>query len=399
MLSDVYFPRINGVSTSIRTLARDLAARGHEVTLVAPSYDAGEVDDDAAEPFRIVRVPGRTIFFDPEDRLMRRGALRRVERALRDERYDLVHVHTPFLAHTTGVRLARALRCPTVETYHTYFEAYVAHYLPWLPGAWLRYGARRLSRALCGVVDHLVVPSAEIAGLLERYGITTPATVIPSGLALDEFTGGDGAAFRAKHGIDPARPTLVTVGRLAREKNIDFLLDVTVVLRDRFPDLLFIVAGEGPDGPRLRERTRALGLDANVRFFGNLDRRTTLLDCYRAGDVFVFASPTETQGLVLIEAAALGVPVVSTAVMGTATVLAGARGARIAPQDVAAFAREVATLLESPSLRAELGAHGPVDARAWSTERLVGRIAELYERLVAERRGASGVVAALDIPT
>jgi glycosyltransferase involved in cell wall biosynthesis len=144
---------------------------------------------------------------------------------------------------------------------------------------------------------------------------------------------------------------------------------------------VFIVAGEGPDAERLRQRATALGLDANVRFVGNLDRRTRLLDCYKAGDVFVFASPTETQGLVLIEAMALGVPIVSTAVMGTATVLRGARSARISAADADEFAGHVAVLLRSPAERSKLAQAGPQDAQAWSAPVLMERVVDLYTNL------------------
>ena len=327
MLSDVYFPRVNGVSSSIRTYARALAAMGHRVTLVAPDYgpDSGQADHDGE--FEVIRLPARVIFFDPEDRLIRGSALKAVLPQLAARRWDAIHIHTPFRAHRLGVRLAKRTGRPTVETYHTYFEEYVAHYLPWLPPTLTRLIARRASRKLCAEVDHLIVPSQQMADVLQRYGIGTPATVLPTGLALEEFARGDGARFRRDHGIGAMQPTLVTVSRLALEKNIGFLLQVARGLVDEFPDVLFIVAGEGPDAERLKKLASSLGLQGNVRFFGNLDRRTTLLDCYRAGDVFVFASPTETQGLVLIEAMALGVPIVSTAVMGTATVLCDARAA------------------------------------------------------------------------
>jgi glycosyltransferase involved in cell wall biosynthesis len=151
-----------------------------------------------------------------------------------------------------------------------------------------------------------------------------------------------------------------------------------------FPELLFVIAGAGPDAARLRQRTATLGLDRNVLFVGNLDRNSTLLDCYKAGDVFVFASPTETQGLVLIEAMALGVPIVSTAVMGTATVLAGTRCARISPEEVATFAGHVAALLRTPAEREALSAAGPEDARAWSAPALTRRVIDLYANLAAD---------------
>ncbi|MDR0181837.1 glycosyltransferase [Lysobacter arvi] len=387
MLSDVYFPRVNGVSTSIRTFARSLSRMGHAVTIVAPDYGegSGQEQHDGQGEFEVVRVPARVIFFDPEDRLMRADAARAVRESLAAREWDVIHIHTPFRAHAMGVQLSRELDVPTVETYHTYFEEYVGHYLPWLPSALGRFVARAASRRLCRGVDHLIVPSAQMGEVLQRYGIATPHTVLPTGIDLGEFQGGDGARFRQAHGIAADRPTLVTVSRLSLEKNIAFLLRVVQRLVARFPDLLFLIAGEGPDEARLRRLAADLRIDGNVRFFGNLDRRTTLLDCYKAGDAFVFASPTETQGLVLIEAMALGVPIVSTAVMGTAMVLRDTHSAMIAPEDVDAFAGQVAQVLQSPDLRARLSAAGPDDARRWSSDALMRQVEALYGALARER--------------
>ena len=353
MLSDVYFPRVNGVSTSIRTFAGSLARMGHRVTIVAPGYGegSGQEEHDGGDLYEIIRLPSRKIFFDPEDRLIKASALRAVLPILAQRHWDVIHIHTPFRAHQLGLRLAELSGRPTVETYHTYFEEYIANYLPWAPKSWLRMFARRASRKLCHDVDHLIVPSQQMVGVLDGYGITTPRTVLPTGIDLNEFAGGSGARFREQHGIAADRPTLVTVSRLAMEKNIGFLLNAVKRLVGEFPSLLFIVAGEGPDSGRLKKLSASLGLQDNVYFVGNLDRRTTLLDCYRAGDIFVFASPTETQGLVLIEAMALGVPIVSTAVMGTATVLRETRSACVSEENVEAFAAHVARLLRSPEER------------------------------------------------
>ena len=381
MLSDVYFPRINGVSTSIRATARALVRAGHAVTLVAPDYcDPAQPRHDAelGERFEVLRLPARRIFFDPEDRLMRMDALRDLLPALAARTWDAVHVHTPFRAHQLGSRLRRSIGCPVVETYHTYFEAYIGHYLPWLPRAASEAFARRMSRRLCNAVDHVIVPTGEMAAVLARYGVRTASTVLPTGLDLDEFHGGSGAAFRARHGIARDRPVLVTVSRLAREKQIDFLLRVARELVPRFPALLLVVAGEGPDAPRLKALAQELKLGAHVMFLGNLDRQGALLDCYRAADLFVFASPTETQGLVLIEAMALGAPIVSTAVLGTATVLRGARSACIAPEEVPRFAGCVAELLEQPERRAAMAAAGPGDARAWGVDAMMARLLAVY---------------------
>ena len=383
MLSDVYFPRVNGVSTSIRTFCQWLTAQGHEVVLLAPDYGAGSGQQqvDAESEFDIVRVAARVIPFDPEDRLMRKDALWRAGSTLSAQHWDLIHCHTPFRAHQLALRMRRTLGTPVVETYHTYFEQYIAHYLPWAPGSWLRGFARWISRRLCSDVDHLIVPSAQMVDVLDGYGVATPRTVIPTGIDLGEFGRGDGAAFRRRMGVPVGLPALVTVSRLAREKNIDFLLKVLAALRQRLPELRFLIAGEGPDASRLRAVADELGVADRTHFFGNLDRRTTLLDAYRAGDVFVFASPTETQGLVLIEAMAQGLPIVSTAVMGTATVLADCPAARISAEDVGAFAGHVAEVLENAGLRSELAAAAPAAAEAWSSDALMRRVEDLYRRL------------------
>ena len=377
MLSDVYFPRVNGVSSSMRTFARELTHLGHRVTIVAPEYGGEETSTE----FEVLRVPSRTIFFDPEDRLMRAAPLRETEEQLARRPWDVIHIHTPFRAHQLGVRLGKRLRCPTVESYHTFFEEYAAHYFPWLPARLTRFLARHYSRNLCRSVDHLIVPSEQMADVLRHYGIATPASVIATGIHLDEFRDGDGAKFRHEHGIAPTQPTLVTVSRLAAEKNIGFLLGVAHALIAEFPQLKFIIAGEGPDTENLKRRAQELGLREHVQFVGNLDRRTQLLDCYKAGDIFVFASPTETQGLVLLEAMALGVPIVSTAVMGTATVLKNVKSAQISPENVGVFAGHVAALLRSPAQRERLAAAGPGDAAAWSAPTLMRRVVELYSGL------------------
>ncbi|HVS03788.1 MAG TPA: glycosyltransferase, partial [Thermoanaerobaculia bacterium] len=303
-VSDVYFPRINGVSTSLDCFADELRRRGHTVELLAPRYG------DEAVRLGVLRVPSRRVPFDPEDRMMKAQRALALEATLRRYRFDLVHVHTPFVAHHVGTRLARRLGLPLVLTYHTFFAEYLHHYVPLAPARWLRGLARTVSRRQCQQADAVVVPSSAMRDVLAGYGVTTAMEVLPTGLPLAELAGGSGAAFRAHHGIPAERPTLVHVGRMAHEKNVGFLLEVVERARRQRPDVLLVLAGEGPALPALRRQAREMGVGANTLFVGYLDRRRELLDCYRAADAFLFASRTETQGLVLLEAMALGVPVV-----------------------------------------------------------------------------------------
>ena len=171
---------------------------------------------------------------------------------------------------------------------------------------------------------------------------------------------------------------LLYVGRVAFEKNVGFLLRVLPRVRRDIPDALLVVCGEGPALAKLTRLARALGLMEAVRFVGYLDRTTHLLDCYRAADAFVFASRTETQGLVLLEAMALGVPVVSTAVMGTRDIVGPERGALVAADDEEDFAEKVVRLLRDRALRARLSAEGREYARTWSATALALRMEAFY---------------------
>jgi glycosyltransferase involved in cell wall biosynthesis len=242
--------------------------------------------------------------------------------------------------------------------------------------------ARYFSSAQCNDVDALAVPSHAMLEVLEEYGVKTPATVIPTGIELDRFRTGDGTAFRARWGIPAERPVLVHVSRLAFEKNIDFVLRMLVRVKSRVPDVLLVIAGEGPARQRLERLASRLGLAENTLFTGYLQRDGSLEDCYCAGTAFVFASRTETQGLVLLEAMALGVPVVSTAVMGTKEVLAGGGGSLIAEDDEQDFADKAIRVLTEPALRDRLAAEAVEHARSWSAPVLADRMLRFYEQVI-----------------
>ncbi|GFE81349.1 1,2-diacylglycerol 3-glucosyltransferase [Steroidobacter agaridevorans] len=379
MISDVYFPRINGVSTSIQTFRRGLHAAGHETVLIAPEYPL-EYSDAGQEP--VIRVPSRYLPRDPEDRILRQNALRSLRPELKRGGFDLVHIQTPFIAHYYGVSVARELGVPVIETYHTYFEEYLHHYVPLIPRSVMRFVARRFTVSQCSALDALVVPSMAMQKALQDYGVRCPMHIIPTGMEMERFASGDGRRFRERVGIAADRPTLVHVGRIAHEKNIDFLLRMFVRVVKRKPETMLVVAGEGPALEHCKSYVESLKLSANVRFVGYLSRERELPDCYNAGDLFVFSSKTETQGLVLLEAMACGTPVVSTAYMGTADIVKPERGARVAPDDEAGFANLVVELLNDPERRRTMSTEARAYAATWSAGATAARMAELYSSLI-----------------
>ena len=377
-ISDVYFPRVNGVSTSIRTFRQDLAACGIETVLVAPQYAAmAESEDEAG----VLRVASGGVPRDPEDRRMRWGPLiQKLDTLPRDE-FDVVHIHTPFIAHYAGARFARRANLPCVATYHTFFEEYAQHYVPAMP-KWLgRYLARAFTRSQCDDVQALIAPSEPMRDVLVEYGVSTPIHVLPTGLAADRFVQGEGDRFRALSGLPTDRPLMTYIGRVAHEKNIDFLVHVFAKVRQTIPRAMLVIAGEGPARESLRHLVASLKLEKDVFFAGYLDRNTTLLDCYAAANVFAFASRTETQGLVLLEAMAQGVPVVSTAELGTRSILKPDCGALVSRENLDEFAATVTRVLQDNNLQKELGERGRAYAKSWSSAIMARRLADLYGTL------------------
>jgi glycosyltransferase involved in cell wall biosynthesis len=385
LISDVYFPRVNGVSTSVRTFRQDLGACGVETTLVVPDYGGSFKD---TEP-NVMRVSGAGVPKDPEDRRMRWGALMRTLDAFPAGAFDLVHIHTPFIAHYAGVKFARRAGIPCVATYHTFFEEYLHHYVPVLPRRFGRAIAKAFTRSQCRDVQGLIAPSEPMRDVLLAYGITTPIHVLPTGLPADRFKAGHGARFRAHLNVSATQPLVTYVGRVAHEKNIDFLVNVFAGVRRQMPNALLVIAGEGPAREPLRQQVARMGLSESVRFVGYLDRDTGLLDCYAAANVFVFASRTETQGLVLLEAMAQGTPVVSTAELGTRFVLQPGCGAVIVPEQQSAFAEAVVRVLRDATLHRELSSAGRSYAQQWSSAALAQRLAQLYRATVGSTLGSS----------
>ncbi|MCB1906459.1 MAG: glycosyltransferase [Rhodocyclaceae bacterium] len=379
-LSDVYFPRVNGVSTSIETFRRRLRELDVEVLLVAPRYGSeGDTDD-------VLRVAGRPVPGDPEDRLMRLRETAARASAIAAGGVDLIHVHTPFAAHLAGVHVARRLDLPVLVSYHTLFEEYARHYVRWLPRALTAACARAISRHQCQQAERVIAPSGQMRERLLSYGVTRPIDVLPTGVEGAHFAAGDRQRFRRAHDIPPGRPVALTVSRLAFEKNIGMLVEAVVHARRVCPDMLLLIAGQGPAEGDLKRQVERCGVADSIRFLGYLDRVQMLPDCYAAADLFVFASRTETQGLVLLEAMAAGTPVLALASMGASSILAGGRGCLRAPDDAGDFGRMIGDLLNHPEHLDDMSAAARQAATAWSAVAKAGQLYELYMRIGAGGR-------------
>ena len=387
MISDVFFPRINGVSTSIKTFCRSLQRLGHEITLIAPDYNGNNnIYRENDEAIEVIRIPSRKVIFDPEDRLLKKQKLKSLCRELDVQQFDVIHIQTPFIAHQWGVRLSKQFNIPCVESYHTYFEEYFYHYIPFMPRVLLKATARWLTRKQCNRVTSVIVPSTAMQKVLTDYGVHADIQIIPTGLDLKLYKSDPSSDFRQRYDLGDDKPMILHVGRIAHEKNISFLLRVISHLKQQLGEFVFVIAGEGPALNSIKDEARRLKVDDCVRFIGYLDRQTELMQCYAAADLFIFASRTETQGLVLLESMAMGTPVVSTAEMGTKDILTPRRGCLIADEDIEDFCDKIIDVLQNKILRDRLSAEARIYVREWTDDTMASQLQNYYQQLLEMKR-------------
>jgi glycosyltransferase involved in cell wall biosynthesis len=243
-----------------------------------------------------------------------------------------------------AARYARRLRVPLIYTYHTRLEEY-SHYVPFEAHATKR-AAEALTRTYANTADAVIVPTLAMRDRLLELGVEVPIEIVPSGIDVQLFAAGvRRMELRAQLGVRDGERLLFTASRLAREKNIELLLRA---LAQTQTPLRLTIAGEGPHEPELRALAQSLGVADRVVFTGTICR-SDLPDYYASADAFVFASVTETQGMVLAEALAAGCRVIAPDVPQIREVLGGA-GVVAASSD-GAFARAFDEVPQSPDVQ------------------------------------------------
>jgi len=302
MVTNTYSPQVGGVARSVERFSEAYRARGHRVLVIAPSYEDSERHEEG-----VVRVPAIQ-HFNGSDFSVILPIPMYLTRSVNEFKPDLLHSHHPFLLGDTALRMASRRQIPLVFTYHTMYELYT-HYVP-LGAESLGELARRLSTGYANLCDHVIAPSRYIARLIQERGVKTPVTVIPTGVDVQKYKEGNGQPFRQKLGIPRHAFVVGHVGRLAPEKNLMFLAEAAARFLHRDKAAHLLVAGSGPLQPDLERYLEREGVGERAHFAGQLEE-PEIIDAYHAMDVFAFSSQSETQGIVLAEAMAAGLPVVA----------------------------------------------------------------------------------------
>ncbi len=392
MFTNNYFPFIGGVPISIDRLRSGLLGLGKGVMVVAPRFDGREGAGDKSlqrsgvEEDGVLRVPSLiTLGKDAEYRVANLF-LPWVVRRVKAFAPDVIHLHHPFWMGSLGLWIANRLNVPAIYTYHTRFEHF-AHYVP-VPGRLFRnlishYVIKRFANRCYGVV----VPTPSAREYLQTIGVKRRVIVQPTGIDYNSLRAVDAdsvTALRHRLGIGE-EPVLVSVSRLSREKNIDFIMEAVSLLRDRLdrPFRLLLI-GEGDERPRLEDQVKALGLQDVVIMLGSVPVDLMPLH-YHVGDVFVFASTSETQGMVILEAMAAGLPVVAIRASGIDDIVQQGVNGYKTREDRSEWADRVEQLLVDNGLHAEMSQNAVSTASEHDIEPFAREILNFYAAALAER--------------
>ena len=378
--SDWYSPAVNGVVTSVKNLRRGLEERGHEVRILTLSQTTRSWEEDGVT--YIGSVAAGLVY--PGARL-RTALAGKYVRELVDWHPDVVHSQCEFSTFFLARRIAEELNTPLVHTYHTVYEDYTHYFSPSV-----RFGKKAaavFSRWAAAQTDCMIVPTGKVRLLLQSYGVDRPVFVVPSGIDLGRFRQEPDpwrmAVLRSSLDIPPENLVLVSVGRLAEEKNLDELLALRAELGNAPVTLLLV--GDGPDRVRLEGAAAGLGLTAPDVVFAGMVPAEQVADWYQLGDLFVSASTSETQGLTYVEALAAGVPVLCRADPCLEGVIReGENGWTY--RDSAEFQRKLALFQSQPHHHVKMAELARRSAGEFSLQRFAERAEAIY-RLQIARRG------------
>lgn len=374
MMTNTYLPHVGGVARSVSTFAEEYVRLGHEVLVVAPEFD-GKPLPQRAEAM-VERVPSLKNFNGSEFSVRLPGAAALSAR-LEAFQADIIHAHHPFLLGDTALRVAMNKNVPIIFTHHTRYEDYT-HYVPFSDT--LKEVAVEVPTHFANLCDGVIAPSESIARTIRRRGVTSPMTVIPTGIDVAAFASANRAAFRKRMNIPSDATVIGHVGRLALEKNLGILAEaVALYLHDR-PNARFLVVGDGPWRDELKAVFEKHGAGDRLILAGKRTGRV-LREAYRAMVVFAFASRSETQGMVVAEAMAAGLPVVALNASGVREVVRDEDNGFLLPAGASAedFAQALAKISDDVDLRKRMSAAAQRTAGNFSREQSALRALAFYD--------------------
>ncbi|OGH07590.1 MAG: hypothetical protein A2171_00525 [Candidatus Levybacteria bacterium RBG_13_35_9] len=370
--TDGYLPQINGVATSVEELHDSLTDRKHEVYVIAPKYP--NYKDDNPNVFRLKSF---RLYKNPELRLSYMFPDRIFQKVLKID-FDIIHGFSGGSIPSLGLALAKLKRKPYVFTYNTRLTHYT-HYV--LGGKLIRPKAvEKVVELYCNVCNHVIAPADYVKKELIEFGVKKPITVIPNGVNTKRFKPQKSDFLRKKLGIPKEDKIVIYVGRIAKEKSIDFLISTFEKVFRKEKNIHLVIVGDGPERKNLEKLITKHKISDRVFLIGFVEHKD-LGRIYNSADVFVFSSKTETQGMVVLEAMASGLPVLTVKDRVFEEFIQNGVDGFIVEKNGSVFAKKLMEILEDEDLRKKISANARKKALKFSLEEIAKKFENLYKSL------------------
>ncbi|MBS3976569.1 MAG: glycosyltransferase family 4 protein [Syntrophomonadaceae bacterium] len=370
--TDSFRPYTSGVVRSIETYSRELTALGHTVYTFAPNYPLCQPEDKVFRYFSISSPTNKDFTLAIPFSLY-------LKQTIQKTGIEVIHTHSPFLLGRLGARHAKRNKIPLVFTYHTLYDQYV-HYIPIVKDLAKKL-VRKITLDYCNLCDLVIAPTKVVGDYLAEGGVYKPIEILPTGIEIKEFANLDRGWLRRTYGIGENKKVLLHVGRLGAEKNVDFLLQATAGIIKKVPEACLVLVGTGPKSADLKQLASDLGISNHVLFVGFLPRED-VIKAYGGADLFVFASLTETQGIVLGEAKAAGLPVVAVKANGASEMVKTGNDGILTELNLEEFQNTVVTLLNNHGLRRNFSDNSLQNLRDISSQACAEKMAGCYYSLI-----------------
>jgi glycosyltransferase involved in cell wall biosynthesis len=378
--TNYYLPVVNGVVRSVESFRKELAKQGHNVFIFAQT-DSEHEDE---EPF-IFRYPSLNLPTQADIPAVI-PVSSAIDQLLPTLKLDVIHTHHPILLGQTAARKAEELDLPLLFTFHTQYEEYT-HYIPLPQEAIQEFLKDTINSWLADFMkkcQHIIIPSDSMKEILvNEYGLRGRYTVIPTGMDLEPFKQADGKTLRSKMGWNKDK-VLISTGRFAQEKNWPVLLQAAQKVHQKHPDLRLVLIGDGPEKETLEQMASELGIAERVTFTGKMPF-SDVIAYLKAADVFGFASVTETQGLVTMEAMAAGLPVAAVEASGTSDTVDDGKQGYLVPNDAEALAEAINRLFDSSRTMRKFRKNALKKAKTFDIKNSTRQLVDVYEQAIQDK--------------
>ncbi|MFA6193307.1 MAG: glycosyltransferase [Parcubacteria group bacterium] len=375
-----YLPNPYGVSGSVESFRKEFEKLGHEVYIFAPHWR----DYHDKNP-NVFRYPSISIRLKKIKYPLPVLYSRKISKILENFKIDIVHSQHPNLLGSVAMKWAKKKSIPIIFTWHTLYDQYT-HFFSFIPEKFAAWWAIRNAKNYANKCDQIVVPTPSVGEIIKKWGVTRKnITAIPTGVEEDQFAAPDRESIRKKYEIKSDEILLFVMTRLTEEKNMEFLLDAALNILQKNSSAKLMICGDGNLKNTLERKVLDAGLGEKVIFPGIVSNREKK-DYYAVGDIFVYASKSETQGMVLTEAMYAGLPIVAVRATGVKDIVENNKTGFLVGENKQEFSGAVQKLIDDEDLRKKFGEEGKRIAREKYTAKVCAKkMIDVYEETIKRK--------------